>query len=78
MAYNGYTEAQKRAILTYRKKSIDRIAVDCPAGTKELWKEYADAAGMSLAALIKEAVEEKAARDGLKLPGGADRGGGNE
>jgi predicted HicB family RNase H-like nuclease len=54
---NTYTEAQKNATIKYLKEKTDDIRVRAPKGTKDRWREAADAAGVSLQRFIIDAVE---------------------
>ena len=62
----AYTDARKRANEKWNAANLERVVVDVPKGTKEIWKAYAIKAGTSLAGLVKILVEEKAEREGLK------------
>ncbi len=52
-----YTEASKRATMKYIKNNLEEIRIRAPKGTKTEWKKAAEAAGVSLPAFIKSAVE---------------------
>lgn len=52
-----YTDAQKKASIKYIQEKTDDIRVRTPKGTKERWKQAADARGMSLTRFVIEAVE---------------------
>lgn len=47
----------------YTREKYDRVSVNVKKGTKDKWKKYAEEAGMSLAAYVSEAVEEKHSRE---------------
>lgn len=53
-------ECQKRATQKWNKKKYDPIAIRLPKGSREKMKEWAEQAGLSLAAFIRTACEEKA------------------
>lgn len=52
-----YTDAQKKASIKYIQEKTDDIRIRTPKGTKERWKQAADAKGMSLTQFVIEAVE---------------------
>ena len=52
-----YTEAQKAASIKYLKEKTDDIRVRAQKGTKDRWKEAAEARGKSLQQFIIDAVE---------------------
>jgi predicted HicB family RNase H-like nuclease len=54
---NTYTEAQKNASIKYLKEKTDSVQIRPPKGTKERWREAAEAAGVSLQRFIIDAVE---------------------
>lgn len=56
--YEGYNESRKIASMKYRKKAIERIAVDVPKGKKDEYKAFAESRGMSLTAYIVKLIEE--------------------
>ena len=58
-------EARARANYKYRKENCDQIGMTFPGGTRDKWRAYATKQGKSLQAFVREAVEEKAERDGL-------------
>lgn len=58
-------EAHARANYKYRKEKCDQIGMTFPRGTKGKWQAFAAKQGKSLQAFVREAVEEKAERDGL-------------
>lgn len=61
------TEAKNKANKKWDAANTERIQIQKRIGTKDLWKSWADASGLSLAAFVTAAVEEKARRDGLVL-----------
>ena len=52
-----YTDSQKKASIKYLQEKTDDIRIRTPKGTKERWKQAADAKNMSLTQLVIEAVE---------------------
>lgn len=52
-----YTDAQKKASIKYIQEKTDDIRIRTQKGTKERWKQAADAKGMSLTQFVIEAVE---------------------
>lgn len=52
-----YTDAQKKASIKYIQEKTDDIRIRTPKGTKERWKQAADARNMSLTQFVIEAVE---------------------
>ena len=59
MAYNGYTEARKRANIKYLAEKTDDIRLRMPKGTKEKWRSAAEKSGESMTKFVARAVEEK-------------------
>ena len=57
--YTGYNESGKNATMKYRKKAIERIAVDVPKGKKDEYKAFAESRGLSLTALIVQLIERE-------------------
>lgn len=55
----AYTEATKRATIKYLKEKTDDIRLRTAKGTKERWREYAEARGMSMTQFVIACVEEK-------------------
>ena len=66
MAYNGYTEARKKANIKYMQDKTDNIQLRLPRGTRELWKEAAELAGYSMTQYVKMAVEKQMEEDKMK------------
>lgn len=60
------TEAQKRATAKYKKEALKRIPLDVQKGKYEKIKAAATQAGKTVNGYIKEAIDEKMERDGLK------------
>lgn len=58
------SEAQQRANNKWLRENYDQVAIRVPKGTKDAWKEHAEAQGLSLAQFIQEAVDEKVAKGG--------------
>jgi hypothetical protein len=63
MAYN---ESAKKAIMKYQQKSLDRVSVWVPKGTKAVWQAHAELMGESLTAFLTRAVMETMQRDRAK------------
>lgn len=61
------SDAQKKATKKWNAANLEMIQLQKKIGTKAQWKTWADASGLSLAAYVTAAVEEKARRDGLVL-----------
>lgn len=57
------TEAQRRSIEKWNKKVYESVAIRIRKGTREIWRQAADKAGLSLASYIQLAVKEKMERD---------------
>ena len=66
MAYNGYTEARKKANIKYLREKTDDIRLTLPKGTKDRWREAAELAGYSMTQYVKLAVEKQIAEDEMK------------
>ena len=62
------TEAQKRAINKYNAKAYDQLNIRIAKGQKALLQDIATSKGISLAAYIKEAINEKNMREGIECP----------
>lgn len=60
----AYSEAQKRATMKYMKENYDELRVRVKKGGKQIIESAAKTQKMSLAAYVKEAVNEKLNRDG--------------
>lgn len=54
-----YTDAQKKASIKYLKEKTDSIQIRTPKGTKERWRDAADARGKSLNQFIVDTVESE-------------------
>ena len=59
------TKASQAAVARYRKKHYKRIEVNYPIVFTDAIKQAAVAAGQSTQAYIRQAIEERMARDGL-------------
>ena len=57
------SDAKKRADAKWSKKALESVAIRVRKGTRDIWRQAADAAGMSLAMYIQTAVQEKMERD---------------
>lgn len=71
MAYN---EAQKRATMKYQKENLEQIAIRVPKGDRANLKEEAERSGESMALYIINAVNERAGREVLTVPGSKPEG----
>lgn len=60
--------AKARAIKKYNKKAYDRITFMVHKGQRVFLHDIATSKGMSLAAYIKEAINEKNMREGIECP----------
>lgn len=65
----GYTQAQNRATQKYQRENLEQVAIRVKKGEREKMKQIADAAGLSLAELIRQAVSEYAAAHQIKSVG---------
>lgn len=54
----AYTQAQNRATQKYQRENLEQVAIRVKKGEREKMKRIADAAGLSLAELIRQAVYE--------------------
>lgn len=59
------SEARYKANTAWNKENLERIYLSVNKGEKDIWKDYAQRLGLSLAAFIKIAVDEKAKKEGL-------------
>ena len=57
------SDAQKRALAKYKKKSYDRIELTVPKGKKAEIQEYAQAHGESVNAFIVRIIDEAMERE---------------
>lgn len=58
-----YSEARKRANIKWDKENLDRASIALPSGTLPAVKAAAAAAGESLNAYIKGAIEQRMERE---------------
>lgn len=54
----AYTQAQNRATQKYQREKLEQVAIRVKKGEREKMKQIADAAGLSLAELIRQSVNE--------------------
>ena len=59
MAYNGYTEARKKANIKYMQEKTDDIRLRVPKGTKETWKAAAEKHGQSMTQFVLETMTKR-------------------
>lgn len=57
------SEAKKKANARWNAANYEQVKISVPKGTREEWKKAAETAGISLAAYIRAAVEEKKFKD---------------
>lgn len=57
MAKSRY-ESNKNAIKKYIAEKTDEVRLRVPKGTKDRWKEYAEAKGISLTKFVVQVVEQ--------------------
>lgn len=60
--YKGYTPEQGKATMRYKEKNLEELRVSIRKGGKQELKAAADAAGVSIAQFVCDAVNEKAGR----------------
>lgn len=58
--YKGYTTAQGKATMRYKEKNLEELRISIRKGGKQALREAADAAGLSMAEYVCNAVNEKA------------------
>lgn len=63
--YKGYTPAQGKASKKYMLENVDKITVQVPKGTKDKWREAADAAGVSMNKYVIQAVNRRMSTEGF-------------
>lgn len=51
-------EKQNKRQFNWKKENVDRIALEVPKGTKDVWKEAAAASGLSLNQYIIKKVNQ--------------------
>jgi uncharacterized protein (DUF1778 family) len=59
----GYSEAQRRASLKYKRNKVDNIQIVTPKGEREKIKEAAAAAGQSVSQYVLQAIYERMERE---------------
>ena len=59
----GYSEAQHRASLKYKRTKVDNIQIVAPKGERDKIKEAASNAGQSLSQYVLQAVHERMDRE---------------
>ena len=59
MAYKGYTQAQNRATQKYIKENLEQISIRVPKGKRQIYKDFAESRGQSLAGLIMGLIESE-------------------
>lgn len=57
------SDKKKKTDEAWRKRALESVALRVRKGTRDIWRQAADRAGMSLAAYIQTAVKEKMERD---------------
>lgn len=62
-------KTSNKTVAKYRASHYDKIQADFPRGSREIVKEAAAAAGLSLNAYLVEAVRLRLAMDGFTLDG---------
>ena len=60
--YKGYTEAQNKATQKYKQANTENLTITIRKGGKQALREAVDAAGLSMAEYVCNAVNEKAGR----------------
>lgn len=58
--YKGYTDAQNKATQRYKQANTENLTVTIRKGGKQALREAADAAGLSMAEYVCDAVNAKA------------------
>ena len=61
------SEAKKLANEKWDAAHLEGMYMKVPKGTKDVWKKYAAATGLSLTKFVQACVEEKAERDNLAI-----------
>lgn len=62
-AYKGMTDARKRATDKYRAERVDQIGITVPKGKKQIIRDHATAAGLSMNQYINQAIDAQLDRD---------------
>lgn len=57
--YKGYTPAQGKATMRYKEKNLEELRISIRKGGKQALREAADAAGLSMAEYVCDAVNAK-------------------
>jgi uncharacterized protein (DUF1778 family) len=57
------SEAQRRATNKWNKANLEQLAIRIPKGEKDIFKAFAETAGLSLAQFVREACYEKAGQE---------------
>ena len=60
------TDKDKIRIGNWQKEKIAAVNLHVKKGVRDQWKRYADALGLTLVDFIRQAVDEKAEREGIK------------
>lgn len=60
--YKGYTKEQGKATMRYKEKKLEEVRISIRKGGKQALREAADAAGLSMAEYVCDAVNAKAGR----------------
>lgn len=61
----GYSDAQRKASVKFISENRDRYTIIAPKGTKDRWRQAAEAVGMSLNQYVCEAVDRRIAAEEL-------------
>lgn len=59
------TEARRKAKREWLDQNMESMNISLKQGTKDIWKGYAVKSGLTLVEFVRQAVAEKAERDGL-------------
>ena len=59
------SEAQKKAVASYKAKNYKKISIDWPREFAEQVHAAADANGETLAGYVRQSIEERMRRDGF-------------
>lgn len=60
-----YTQSQNKATQKYIKEHLEQVSFRVPKGERDKYKKLAERAGLSLAELLRQAVEEYTENHGL-------------
>lgn len=60
-----YSESSKKATMKYIKENLEEVRFRVKKGEKDKYKKVAERAGLSLAELLRQAVEEYTENHGL-------------